>query len=541
MNAQVGAKLEVVAPRRILSPADVGYLLALLAVSLGLHAWLVSRIQVTARDGLEFARIALNLSQSRVTPAHDGDTRRGVQEVLKAAQHPPGYPLAILGTWQALRQFSSGEPAVQVLKAAQIVSLIAAVLMVVPTYWLGRMLFSSKFIGFAAALLFQTLPSVAHLTSDTLTESLYLLMATTALLFGVRGLRRRSVGMFLLCGGFTALTYLVRPEGVMFLLAVGVTIAGLGVFRVWTRTEAVGRLAALGISFALTALPYMLVIGGFSNKPSAQFQLFLDHLKGNAPAPAWQQHGAVQSPLLVADFHVQGNKAVWAATAIVKETSKAAHYGVFALGLVGLLAHRRRIAADPGLAVLPVLAVVNVSVLVALAFRQEYVSERHTVVLVLLLSLFAASALRAVWQSVGVTWKHAPCALLAVLVAGAVIPAMKPPHETRLGHPHAGKYLAEHVGPQDAVIDPFCWAEWYAGRTLHGVPEDPKPPKARWVVIEPGKSPHSRLPRYQDAVNVVNDKNNVAKLMYWWPEGLSREDATEKAKVLVYRQEGDGK
>lgn len=536
MNGHVGAKLEVVAPRRIVSPADAGYLLVLLAVSLGLHAWLVSRIQVTARDGLAFARIALELSQARVTPAHDGDTRKGVQEVLKASQHPPGYPLAVLGTWQVVRQFSAADLPTQVLKSAQVVSLIAAALLVVPTYWLGRMLFGSKFIGLAAALLFQTLPSIAHLTSDTLTESLYLLLASTALLFGVRGLRRRSVGMFLLCGVFTALTYLVRPEGVMFLLAVGVTVAGLGVVRAWTRTEAVGKLLALGISFALTALPYMLVIGGFSNKNSVQ------QFMHGAPPPAWQQpHGAVRSPLLVADFYGQGSKPVWAATAVMKETSKAAHYGVFALGLVGLLAHRRRVAADPGLAVLLALAAVNLSVLAALAFKQEYVSERHTVLLVLLLSLFAAAALRPVWHSFGVTWKHGPCALLALLVAGAVVPALKPPHETRLGHPHAGRYLAEHVGPQDAVIDPFCWAEWYAGRTLYGVPDDPKPPKARWVVIEPGKSPHSRLPRYQDAVNVVNDKHNVAKLMYWWPETVPESEATEKAKVLVYRQQGDGK
>jgi hypothetical protein len=60
------------------------------------------------------------------------------------------------------------------------------------------------------------------------------------------------------------------------------------------------------------------------------------------------------------------------------------------------------------------------------------------------------------------------------------------------------------------------------------------------VVLETGKSPHSRLPRYEGALNVVNDGKNKAKLMFWWPE-VPEPEAHEKAKVLVYRQEGDGK
>ncbi|QEL13824.1 ArnT family glycosyltransferase [Limnoglobus roseus] len=543
MNARVGAKLEVVAPRRVVSPIDAGYLLLLLAVSLGLHGWLVSRIQVTARDGIGFARDALKLHHARIIPARNGDTRMSVQEVLKSAQQPPGYPLAVLGTWEVVRHVWDADLPAQILKSAQIVSLIAAAFLVFPTYWLGRMLFNSKFIGFAGALLFQTLPSIAHLTSDALTESLYLLFASTALLLGLRGLRRRSVGMFLLCGLATGLTYVVRPEGVMFLLAVGTTIAGVGIFRVWGRGEALGRLAALAIGFGLAAAPYMIIINGFSNKNA--FNTILDQMKG-APTPLWQKaaegHGAlVRSPALFADFSQQGNRIVWAGTAIAKETSKAAHYAVFVLGLVGIGLHRRRIAADPGLAMLMVLGVINLSVLAVLSLKVGYVSERHTVVLVLVLSLLAAASLEPVCQSLGTWTKFAARGLLLALVAGALPAALKPPHETRLGHPHAGHYLAEHVGPQDALIDPFEWAQWYAGRTLLGVPEDPKPPQARWVVMEPGKSPHSLLPRYESAVAVVADTKNVAELKYWWPEDVPRADAPQKAKVLVYRQAGDGK
>ncbi len=539
MDAHVGAKLEVVTPRRVLTPADYGYLFLLLAVSLGLHGWLVARSQVTARDGLEFARIAMNLGESRITPAKDGDASPSVAETVQRSVHPPGYPAAILAVAQFLPE---GEPQYRILKAARIVSLLAAALAVFPTYWLGRMLFSSKFVGFAGAMIFQTLPTIAHLSCDAVSESLYLLFATTALLFGARGLRRRSAGTTLLCGIFAGLTYLVRPEGVMVPLAVGLAIAGAGLFRTWTKTESVGQLLALGIGFAFIGGPYMMAIGGFSNKTS--FNELIERLKGKAPKPLWQGEanaGAVRSPVLFADFYQEGNKPAWAAGAIAKETTKAAHYSAFFLGLVGMLIHRRRIAADPGLALLPLLGLVNVAVLAALAFKIGYVSERHTVVVVLVLALFAASALEPLWKLFGLLPRVGAGGLLFAVVAASLPSALKAAHENRAGHPHAGRFLAEHVGPRDAVIDPFCWAEWYAGRTLYAVPADPVPPAARWVVMETGKSPHSRLPRYADAVNVINDGKNRAELVYWWPEDLTESEARERAKVLVYRQSGDGK
>lgn len=550
MDVHVGAKLEVVAPRRLLTPTDYGYLFVLFAVSLGLHGWLVARSQVTARDGLEFARIAMNLGNARVTPIRDGESGLTLAETIRRSVHPPAYPAAILAVSRLL---PPDEPQYRMLRAAQLASLIAAFLLVVPTYWLGRMLFSSPFVGFATAIIFQTLPAIAHLTSDALSESLYLFFTSMALVFGVRGLRRRSPGMTLLCGIFAGLTYLVRPEGIMVPLAVGLTISGAGIFRAWTRTESFGHLIALAIGFAFVGGPYMLAIGGLSNKTT--FNELLERFKGKQPRPLWQGqaqgqpqgpvqgavHAAVRSRLVFADFMQSGEaKPIWAATAIVKETSKACHYATFVLGLVGLLLHRRRIVADPGLAVVPILMLVNLAVLGALAFKIGYVSERHTVVLVLLLSLFAASSLEAVWGIVGVLPRVGARGLLMALVAASIPSAIKQPHENRAGHPHAGRYLAEHVGPRDAVIDPFCWAEWYAGRTLLAIPPDPQPPEARWVVMETGKSPHSRLPRYQDALNVINDGANKAQLVYWWPE-VPESEALDKAKVLVYRQSGDGK
>ena len=65
------------------------------------------------------------------------------------------------------------------LLATQVASSVAGVLLVIPMYLLGRMLFG-RFAGFAGAALFQLLPVPAHVTADGLTEALYLLCAVSA-------------------------------------------------------------------------------------------------------------------------------------------------------------------------------------------------------------------------------------------------------------------------------------------------------------------------------------------------------------------------
>ena len=68
--------------------------------------------------------------------------------------------------------------------------------------------------------------------SDGLAEALYLLCVATSLGFGVRAVRHRSTLYFLLCGMAAGAAYLVRPEGLMVVLAIGVVVAVWGSFAV---------------------------------------------------------------------------------------------------------------------------------------------------------------------------------------------------------------------------------------------------------------------------------------------------------------------
>lgn len=548
MMAQVGGQLETVAPPRRLFGPDYAWLLALLVVSVAIHAWLLTHTAVTARDSLGFARYALCLRHPSLS-VNPPDPSRTVVEVIKESEQPPGYPLAILAASYPLRLAVDRPLPETMLLAAQLANALAGVLLVFPTYLIGRMLFG-RAVGFASALVIQVLPVMAHVTSDGLSEGVYLLGATTSLMLAVRSLRRPGIAGFLLTGLVVGGTYLVRPEGLLVAISTGLVVVLLALGRQWPWEAVMARLTALGVGLAMIAAPYMLLIGGFTNKPTIQQMLS----PGEGPKGLiWK--GQPTSQRLVASeelLAVWWNEAedrgtprwLWGLVGVTRETLKTGFYVPVLLGVAGLGVLRRRVLADPGMAVLPLLAGLNAAVLVAMAASKGYVSERHTVLIVLILAVFAVGCAGPVIEGlsrlpvVGHFWgrRYAGVGLLLAFTFSALPATLKPLHSHRVGHRHAGEFLARHVQEGDVVIDPFCWAEWYAGRTLYTIPPDPPAVagQSRWVVLEhiTHENPHSRLPRLEAALNVAMDRANPPVVAYQWPEDVP----FEEAKVIVYRQ-----
>lgn len=549
MAAVVGGRMEAVAPRRSLYGPDYLLLVVLAVVSAGVHLWLVAHTSVTARDSIGFGRYALGLQSPESSLPEGPHLDRSKVDVIKAAQHPPGYPLAVWVTAKFVRRGTTLALPDSTLLATQIVSSFAALVLVVPMYLTGRMLFGRS-VGFAAALLFQVLPVPAHLTSDGLSEGLYLLVSGTAVMLAVRAVRRPGVGGFLACGAAVGLDYLVRPEALLVAASTATVAVWLGLTRRWPRDLALGRLTALAVGVALVAAPYVILIGKFSNKPTAthltdpgenpRAKLF----KGGPDARANPVGGG---PLFAKwmESPVEGTagRVAWGVEAVAEETTKSLNYGAAVFAVVGLVALRRRVAAEPGLWVLLVLAALNTGLLVYLGTRVGYVSERHTVLLVMIGCLFAAAALEPVANGIalvskfgGPFWggKFGPVALLVILVGASLPSALKPLHANRAGHKHAGRWLAEALreheiaGEKVAIVDPFEWAQFYSTRTLHNIPPDPPDATVIYAVLEPNAStPHSRLPRLELAEDVARG----GKMVYFWPE----DGPPERAKVAVYK------
>src|SRR5262249_4941662 len=124
-------------------------------------------------------------------------------------------------------------------------------------------------ICFGAVLLYQYLPISAQHLSDGISEPVFLVMLVSALWQAVHAVRERSVWRCQLCGLFTGLAYLTRPEGLLILPAFGGALLMTQLFPSWRGTWR--QFFECGLSMATTAALvgaiYVGTTGQISNKP----------------------------------------------------------------------------------------------------------------------------------------------------------------------------------------------------------------------------------------------------------------------------------
>ena len=548
MEAVVGGRLESVTRTPATNPIERFALLGLLLLAVAVHGWLLTHTYVTARDSIRFARTAIQMERSAGTPANPGEIDDSLTGVLQRAEDPPGYPMAVLVTsWFVRSVYHPPGPtplADQMLFSAQLAAAIAGVLLIFPMYWLGRQLFG-QFAGFAAAAMFQVLPVPAHITSDGLSDGLYLFFLACSLAFGTRAIGRPTIGKFLQCGFATGLCFLVRPEGALGGLSCGFVGIGMVLLGRWPWRAAMGWFTALTVGAVLMAAPYMVLIGGISNKPSVR-EMMSPILNPRQQMMQGAQ-GAVpvaNAPLIAAVFvpNVDGNKFLWVPQAVVKEAGKGFHYSVAVLGFIGLFTARRMIRDDARIWVIVAFQFLSLALVVTLGYKQSYISERHTLPIVMVGSILAGGSLlpfsRWLCGSRESSVVGVAVAILVVVMMSAIPATLKPLHAQRVGHVLAGRYLAEHAKPEDTIVDPYEWALYYSGRSYSNVSPDPEKPPIHWVVIVPESgnakrdfSPDSRHDRLKLAESIAS--HPAAEVVYYWPE----DGPVENARVKLYRRD----
>src|SRR5262245_371575 len=113
---------------------DLGLLALLLAAAVGLRAWLIGHTEVAARDSIGFIRYALQFENASEKGKTWGD-------VLRANHQHPAYPLTVLAVSVPVRAFVHAPRVDQMRLSAQLASSLASVLLVLPMYFLGKLLF----------------------------------------------------------------------------------------------------------------------------------------------------------------------------------------------------------------------------------------------------------------------------------------------------------------------------------------------------------------------------------------------------------------
>jgi hypothetical protein len=562
---------------------DASRLALVLLFAIGVRAVMVANTAVVSRDCIKFVRDALHLEQP---PPH----RTGPLDVIRHAEYPPGYPVAILGMSHLVRPTMGGTTVETMAFSAQLVSAVAGVLLVIPLYFLVRRTLDRN-IACSAALMFTVLPVCVEVTSDGISDGLFVLTAVCALWFAARALDqdrwRRAFGWGLGAGLCCGAGYLVRPDAAIVALGTGLTFAGVVVRRLRGGGWRPPFLAGVGlvVGAVLIAGPYVWAIGGLTNKPAGKGMV--DVLSGDEPDPVFFRRdetrlGPGRVPVAAwwdpAAFKDE-SKPVWAFKNLIYEYLKTGHYVVPVFTAIGLFALRRRLA-EPKIALLLTVAAVQFVVLWLLAWKIGYVSQRHTLLMMLVSCVLAAAAFPALgawavqaWHMRAFSrkglrvftwfvqperaraWVHAlrrsNVPVLAAIWTGIVVAPAIPRdfyslHAERVGHKEAGLWLAANAEPAAEIVDPFGWAEWYAGRSVRDWPV-PDPHYPSWnpfrapyvyVVFEPNaKSPHSRLEYYWLARNMANPPSRSPRqpvVVYQYPPDLP----WNKVRVAVYRCPG---
>src|SRR6478735_4508112 len=119
------------------------------------RGWNIAHTEVISRDGIAFIRCALQLEEPPMS-AGENPHQMTRAEVLKASFHPPGYSTSVLAVSWVVRPLVP-DPCDAMRLSAQIASLLASLLLVVPMYFLGKLVFDRQ-TAFIGTLLFQVLP-----------------------------------------------------------------------------------------------------------------------------------------------------------------------------------------------------------------------------------------------------------------------------------------------------------------------------------------------------------------------------------------------
>ncbi len=516
-------------PRR-----DLALIGLLLLAALGLRAWHLMHTEVAARDSIGFIRYAWLLGHHPWI-----ETIRDPRQ----EQHF-GYPLAILAVSYPVRQFMAGpEPAVMQF-SAQLASCLASILLVVPTFYLGRELFN-RGVGFWAALLFQCLPAAGRVFADGLSEGVFLLFAATALFGAVRAFRAHGPAWFALAGAASALAYLTRPEGALIVAATGAVLLGVQCIRArrapWLRFLACGT--ALGMTAVTVGSPLYLITGKLTVKPTAG-RVFENVTGAGAAEP---------SPPAGADARAALPFAVWlpatdpAFAAVGREFVKGGHYVLWLPTLLGLWWFRDRFRLRPGAWVLLLVSLAIMALMWRVAALLGYVSDRHLLLPLLCGSYPAvamipqlvtgAAALTRWLPLLGVLRARLPAAVhpvwTALFMAGLALAALpktlEPLHANRSGFRDAGAWIAGHSHDWDEVVDPYSWTNYYSGRVFL---EDERPAtpagqkRVAYLIVEESGHDHPRLKMEQAA----KERSKAGRKVWQW-KGRHRKEVVE---VVVY-------
>ena len=433
-------------------------LVAVAVLSAALHLAGMVRTPLPAQDGLKFLRVARQFQ-----------SQPWVDVVRGSDQHPLYPALVALAEPVVAVPFGHGPTAWRV--AAQGVSLVAAVLLLVPLWSLTRHLFGERAAGLAV-LLYALLPVPAGVGHDTLADSLCLMLVVSALALGERTLRIGSWRSAMGCGLLIGLGFLTRPEAL--LVAPAIALAGLARWPVGAASlRTAGRLLGIAAISGAIVGGYAATKGALSEKLSLRIgtRIGVDAYRSKK-APLRLPPGLDDPRWDFSPKEETGDDALKAdpITALGRLGRDWAEGLGWVLVPIFTLGHVRGRYADEaatGRRLLGWYSLLFAVVVVRHASTLGYLSGRHALSLVVVAVPWAAAGLTRWAEGFPARRGIEPARAarlgrigLAALVLVATVVQLKGGHPSRWGHQEAGRWLAREARADQAVLDTRGWA-WF--------------------------------------------------------------------------------
>ena len=448
-------------------------LFAIIVLASALHVLGIARSALPAQDGLKFLRIARAF---QTQPWSD---------VVRSSDQHPLYPalVAVIEPVVSL-VVRRGPDAWRV--AAQLVSALAAVALLIPLHGLTKTLFNSR-IADLAVLGFVLLPLPMAVGHDTLSDPLALCAFVTALRLGVSAPQNGGWRSAIACGLVAGVGFLARPEVLVVPLAVVVTGGSRVALNLPSLKLAAPRLAALAVVFLAVVGSYALVKGEVSEKLAVRYSVGAEPPKPKAvhKANRWLPPG-LDDPRW--DFSPKEEPAHPPRRRVREVVGDLAFQWAEMLGWLpvlftvwGLVRDRyiRAVIAregtpedadNSGRHLMAVYLVLFTLILARHELRMGYLSGRHLLTLVIVSLPWAAAGAfvcaRGFALKVGLgptTRRLAALALLATCLSVSCVLQFKPAHPSRWGHWAAGKWLAANASGGESVLDTRGWAAFVSG------------------------------------------------------------------------------
>jgi hypothetical protein len=454
-----------------LAPMPPRGLRRVLLLAVALHIAGMARSPLPAQDGLKFIRVAQSFQSQ---PWLD---------VIRSSDQHPLYPAAIAAFEPVVARFLGVGPDAWRI-AAQGVSALATVLLLIPLFGLIRGLFDEQ-TAVLGCLLFAVLPLSGSVGHDTLSDPLALLMFTTALHLGLQAWRQRRRVPAVLAGLAAGLGYWTRPE----VAVVAVVLLGMSSAR-FVAEAARSRRFSITLTSSprpgpapLLAVAFLASVGLYAAfKGEVSEKLALRRAAGVASRHDVARKSAHWLPPGLDDPRWDFSPK--------EESDHPGRLGILAASARTLLAWAEglgwvlaplaawgavRVRSNAGRAVAAAYGIAFGAVLVRHAMGLGYLSGRHALTLVVATIPWASAGAIDAARTLAVWLRLDPeraairrrAAVAAVVAIGALVQA-KPAHASRWGHQAAGRWLAEHAAPGDAVLDTRGWAAFVSGCRSYG-------------------------------------------------------------------------